>query len=62
MIFRDKNGDLAEVKRKDFYNDSSYYKKIMELKGYNITQVNNNHHDSIFEKINGLIGRTITSK
>jgi len=60
MIFRDKNGDLAEIKRKDFYNDSSYYKKIIELKGYNITEVND--EDLIFEKINELIGRTITSK
>ena len=48
------------------YNDSSYYKKIMELKGYQITEINkhdnDNDDDSIFDKVNGLIGRTITSK
>ncbi len=52
MIFRDKNGELVEIKRNDFYNDSEYYKKIVEIKGLKLFDEN---HDNMFQKMNDLI-------
>jgi len=32
MLFRNKNGDLIEITKKDFYNDYLFNKKMMEVK------------------------------
>ena len=32
MLFRDINGNLIELNRYDFKNDTLYYQKIMEIK------------------------------
>jgi hypothetical protein len=55
MIFRDKNGELVDIKRSDFYNDSEYYTKMMELKGLKLFSRNDNNNDCMFEKMNELI-------
>jgi hypothetical protein len=33
MIFRDKNGNIVEVKKSDYTEDKEYYKKIAEVYG-----------------------------
>lgn len=32
MLFRNKDGDLHEITKKDFYNDYLFNKKMMEIK------------------------------
>jgi hypothetical protein len=32
MLFRKNNGELVEIKKYDFTNDTLYYQKIMEIK------------------------------
>lgn len=32
MLFRTNTGELIEIKKYDFTNDTLYYKKIMEIK------------------------------
>lgn len=57
MIFRDKQGNLINIARKDYNNESSYYSKILDVKGCQLLDIidNKDYSDEIFEKINKLL-------
>ncbi len=65
MLFRDTNGNLFNIKRKDFYSESDYYNKIMDIKGYRLLDIIENSDSSesfIFEKMNELMRGAVFSK
>ena len=65
MLFRDIEGNLLNIKRKDFYNESDYYNKIMDIKGYRLLDVIEDSDNSdcfIFEKMNELMRGVVVSK
>jgi len=41
MLFRDKNGKLIEVNKKDFIHDHEYYNKIASIQGIHFNLQNN---------------------
>jgi len=57
MIFRDKQGNLINIRRKDYNNESSYYNKILDIKSCQLLDIldNKDYNDELFEKINKLI-------
>jgi hypothetical protein len=62
MLFRNKNGDLIEITKKDFYNDYLFNKKMIEIK---ITFAKKDRMENYFIKhnysetlINSLIPET----
>ena len=59
MIFRDKLGNLINIKRKDYNNETSYYNKILDIKGYQVLDIidSQEYNDEIFEKISQLINK-----
>lgn len=64
MIFRDKDGELINIKRKNYYSESDYYNKIIDLKGYRILDSLEKYseNDYIFEKMNQLMSGAVSSK
>ena len=53
MLFRDKQGKIVEICKKDYINDTDYYKAIMNTKNTSNTSQYNNGDE--FERITNLI-------
>ena len=53
MLFRDKQGKIIEICKKDYINDTDYYKAIMNTKESLNTKEYNNSDE--FERITNLI-------
>ena len=64
MLFRDKEGNLLNIKRKDFNTETDYYNKILDVKGERLLDIIDDYSgDSfIFEKMSELIRGAIVSK
>lgn len=64
MLFRDKDGNLLNIKRKDFYRESDYYNKILNLKGHRLLDLVDEYGSEqfIFEKMNELMNGCLVSK
>jgi len=43
MLFRNKQGELVEILRKNYNNDKSYYNSIIALKYPNLLSSNNSN-------------------
>lgn len=46
MLFRNKEGKITEINKYNYLSDKQFYKKILEIKGFEIKNDKKQNHNS----------------